>query len=129
MSTNASSGASKVAGALRRRGILAACVGMAAAVADRLTHRGVAEAADNSATISGQTNFNSQPTVVARVSGTGDLFSVVDTSGAGALKGQGTANRYGVFGVSDSGIGLAASSQSGPGAFLDSVSSVGFQGR
>jgi hypothetical protein len=102
---------------------------MAVAVADRLTNRGVAEAADNQPLISGQTNFNTQTTTVARLSGTGDLFSVVDTSGAGAVRGQGTAARYGVFGVSDAGIGLAASSQSGPGAFLDSVSGVGFQGR
>jgi hypothetical protein len=122
----------RISKAIGRRGIIAACVAATAAIADRFARTDTALATDGQPILAGVSNTSTQTTTLTRSTGaTGPAVSIVDTSGAGGLSSNGSGgSRYGIFGVATgTGIGLAASAQNGPGAFLDSVTSVGFQGR
>jgi len=98
-----------------------------------MANRGTAEAADNGNMIIGQTNLSTIQTTLARTAGGGGIsFYCLDNTGTAAsfgIRGEASGPGVGVFGKSDTGIGIQGASNSGPGAFLDSTSSVGFQGR
>jgi len=98
------------------------------AIAERFANRGTA-LADGTALIIGAGNPSTNQTSLNRSGGGGVALSVTDASGSGAIQGSGSGARYGVFGFSNDLYGIAGTSVTNAGAFLDSSSGVGFQGR